>query len=119
MPNGILTYQRGEIRWVKLDPTLGVETKKTRPCLIVQNDISNRHSLLTIVMPFLAGTRSAPYAINVAATSVNGLDRNRYIDVAQIRGVDHQRIMDLIGVLEPEYWEQIRLALDIMLGFTI
>lgn len=36
MPNGILSYQRGEIRWVKLDPTLGVETKKTRPCLIVQ-----------------------------------------------------------------------------------
>jgi len=119
MPNGILTYQRGEIRWVKLDPTLGVETKKTRACLIVQNDVSNRHSLLTIVMPFLAGTKSAPYAINVVATSLNGLDRNRYIDVAQIRGVDHQRVMDLIGVLEQEYWEQIRIALDIMLGFSI
>jgi len=30
MPNGILTYQSGAIRWVKLDPTLGVEIKKTR-----------------------------------------------------------------------------------------
>ena len=119
MPNGILTYQRGEIRWVKLDPTLGVETKKIRACLIVQNDVSNRHSLLTIVMPFLPGTRIAPYAVNVLATSANGLDRDRYIDVAQIRGVDHQRVMDLIGVLEPQYWEEIRKALDIMLGFFI
>lgn len=38
MPNGTLTYRRGDICWINLDPALGVETQKTRPCLIIQND---------------------------------------------------------------------------------
>lgn len=45
MPNGELTYKRGEIRWVNLNPTIGAETKKTRPCLIIQNDIAIRFEL--------------------------------------------------------------------------
>lgn len=52
MPRGDLTYKRGEIRWVNLDPTIGAEMQKTRPCLIIQNDIMNQYGLLTIVMPF-------------------------------------------------------------------
>ncbi|WP_337907221.1 type II toxin-antitoxin system PemK/MazF family toxin [Iningainema tapete] len=43
----------------------------------------------------------------------------RFIDVGQIRAVDHRRILGLVGVLEEEYWEQIRTALNIVLGFTV
>ncbi|MDJ0845924.1 type II toxin-antitoxin system PemK/MazF family toxin [Crocosphaera sp.] len=45
-----LTYRRGEIRWVRLDPTVGAEAKKTRACLIVQNDIMNQYGLIKIVI---------------------------------------------------------------------
>ncbi|BAZ81195.1 type II toxin-antitoxin system PemK/MazF family toxin [Sphaerospermopsis kisseleviana CS-549] len=38
MPEGNLTYKRGEIRWVNLDPTVGAEAQKIRACLIVQKD---------------------------------------------------------------------------------
>ncbi|MBD2778296.1 type II toxin-antitoxin system PemK/MazF family toxin [Iningainema tapete] len=76
MPGSNLTYQRGEIRWVKLDPTVGAEVQKTRPCLIVQNDIMNQYGLLTIVMPFRPGSKEAPYVVNVTATSANGLDQD-------------------------------------------
>ncbi|MFN5967749.1 MAG: type II toxin-antitoxin system PemK/MazF family toxin, partial [Pseudanabaena sp.] len=43
MPNGTLTYKRGEIWWVDLNPTIGSETGKERPCLILQNDIGNQN----------------------------------------------------------------------------
>lgn len=117
MPQNNLIYRRGEIRWVKLDPTIGAEMQKTRPCLIVQNDIMNQYGLLTIVMPFRPGTKEAPYVVNVKATVMNGLDRDRFIDVGQIRSVDGSRILDLVGVLEAEYWEVIRAAVNVVLGF--
>ncbi|ACK68444.1 transcriptional modulator of MazE/toxin, MazF (plasmid) [Rippkaea orientalis PCC 8801] len=101
MPLSKLTYRRGEIRWVRLDPTEGAEAKKTRPCLIVQNDTMNQYGLLTIVMPLRPGSKQAPYAVNIQASSQNGLDKERFIDVGQIRAVDGQRILGLLGVLEP------------------
>ncbi|MDF5727753.1 MAG: type II toxin-antitoxin system PemK/MazF family toxin [Rhizonema sp. PD38] len=70
MPASNLTYRRGEIRWVKLDPVVGAEAQKTRPCLIVQNDIINQYGLLTIVMPFRPGSKQAPYVkVCVSATT--------------------------------------------------
>lgn len=119
MPKGNLIYQRGEIRWVNLDPTVGAEMQKTRPCLIVQNDIMNQYGLLTIVMPFRPGNKQAPYVVNVKSTSGNGLDQNRFIDVGQMRAVDNSRILGLLGALEEEYWEQIRMAVNVVMGFEL
>jgi mRNA interferase MazF len=119
MPRRDLTYKRGEIPWVNLDPTIGAEMQKTRPCLIIQNDIMNQYGLLTIVMPFRPGSKQAPYVVNVKATPENGLDQDRFIDVGQMRSVDNSRILGVLGVLEEEYWEQIRNAVNVVLGFTI
>ncbi|HCF25662.1 MAG TPA: type II toxin-antitoxin system PemK/MazF family toxin [Cyanobacteria bacterium UBA11049] len=117
MPQGNLTYRRGEIRWVRLDPTEGAEVQKTRSCLIVQNDIMNQYGLLTIVMPFPPGSKQAPYVVNVKATPTNGLDRDRFVDVGQIRAIDCGRVLGLVGVLEEEYWQSIQAALNVVLGF--
>jgi mRNA interferase MazF len=119
MPDGNLTYQRGEIRWVNLNPTIGAEAQKIRACLIVQNDIMNQYGLLTIIMPFRIGRKEAPYAVNVKATELNGLDQDRFIDVAQVRSVDNTRILGLLGTLENEYWLQIQNAIKIVLGFDL
>lgn len=119
MPGSNLTYRRGEIRWVNLEPTVGAEAKKIRACLIVQNDIMHQYGLLTIVMPFRPGSKQAPYVVNVKATPNNGLDQDRFIAIGQIRAVDHSRILGLVGVLESEYWEFIRTALNVVLGFVI
>ena len=45
----IIYPQRGEIYLVNFDPTIGAEIKKTRPALILQNDVSNQYSPITIV----------------------------------------------------------------------
>lgn len=117
MPRGKLTYQRGQICWIRLDPTVSAEVQKTR-CLIVQNNIMNQYGLLTVVIPFRPGSKQAPYSVNVKASPMNGLDKDRFLDVAQIRAVDGQRVLGLVGVLEEFYWQQIRAALDIVMGFA-
>jgi mRNA interferase MazF len=119
MPRGELTYRRGDIRWVALDPTLGAEIQKTRSCLILQNDIMNQYGQLTIILPFRPGQKDAPYVVNVTATSENGLDQDKFIEVAQIRSVEAQRIMGLVGRLENHYWSQIKIALNIVQGFSL
>jgi mRNA interferase MazF len=119
MPNGTLTYQRGEIRWVKLDPTIGAEIQKTRSCLIVQNDTMNQYGQLTIVIPFRPGIKRAPYVVNVLASSDNGLDQDRFLDIAQIRSVDGQRVLELVGILEDNYWQQIQSVLLMVCGFGL
>ncbi len=118
MPRGELTYQRGQIHWVRLASTVGAEVQKTRSSLIVQNDIMNQYGLLTIVIPFRPGSKQAPYAVNVKASLTNGLDKDRFLDVGQLRSVDGQRVLGQVGVLEEQYWQQIRVALDLVLGFA-
>jgi mRNA interferase MazF len=119
MPRGNLSYQRGEIRWVKLDPTLGAEVQKTRSCLIIQNDTMNQYGQLTIAIPFRPGSKQAPYAVNVVASDINGLDQDRFLDIAQIRSIDEQRVLGLVGVLEDFYWPLIQNALLIICGFGL
>lgn len=118
MPKGKLTYRRGEIRWVKLDPTIGAEAQKTRACLIVQRDTINQHGLLTIVIPFLPGRKTAPYVVNVIPTGTNGLDQPRYLDLGQVRAVAYERVLGIVGQLEDHYWKEVQEAFEIVMGFN-
>jgi mRNA interferase MazF len=70
-------------------------------------------------MPFRPGSKQAPYIDKVKATATNGLDKDRFIDVAQIRSVDYRRVLGLVGILEVESWEEIHTALDVVLGFGV
>jgi mRNA interferase MazF len=110
------SYKRGEIWWVKLDPGVGVEAVKTRACLILQNDAGNRASLITTIVPFLA-QRNYSFVINVLPTPENGLDKERGLHFNQIRSVDRSRIISKIGEIENIYWNRIKAAIDIQLGF--
>jgi mRNA interferase MazF len=103
MPNGTLVYKRGEIWWVDLNPVIGSETGKERPCLILQNDIGNQNASTTIVAPLLPGTKNYPFVVNVKPTLENGLDGERYINLSQMRSVDARRIKNKQGVLEGSY----------------
>ncbi len=118
MPNGILTYKRGEIWWVDLKPVVGSETDKQRPCLILQNDVGNQNGATTIVAPLLPGKKNYPFVVNVTPSSQNGLNEDRYINLSQMRAVDAQRIKNKHGVVEDIYWQAIEKAVCIELGFS-
>jgi mRNA interferase MazF len=118
MPSGDLRYRRGEIWWVNLDPTIGNETSKQRPCVILQNDVGNARSDTTIIAPLLKGSKTYPFVVNIEATVGNGLDENRGIHLEQMRVVDSRRIDRKLGTLDDKYWSEIEKAVCIVLGFN-
>jgi mRNA interferase MazF len=118
MPNGTLTYRRGEIWWVDLQPVVGHETDKERPCLILQNDVGNQNGTTTIIAPLLPKKKPYPFVVNITPTAQNGLNGDRHINLSQMRSVDAQRIKNKQGVLEEIYWEAIEEAVRIELGFS-
>jgi mRNA interferase MazF len=118
MPNDDLRYRKGEIWWVNLDPAVGNETAKKRPCIILQNDVGNARSKTTMVAPLLKGVKNYPFVVNVAATADNGLDENRGVHLEQMRVVDDRRIDSKLGTLDDKYWSQIEKAVCIVLGFN-
>lgn len=107
-------YRQLEIWWVDLDPTRGAETKKKRPCLILQDDVVNQGSRTIIVAPILPGHKDWPFVVNLKPTKSNGLDKDRHVNLKQLRAVDVSRIMNKQGSLEKRYLEPMKAALGIV-----
>ena len=110
-------HRQYEIWWVQLDPTKGSETRKTRPCIILQQDVINRHAPTTLVAPFLKGLKLRLHAVNVKRSKANGLDEDRRIEFLQIRAIDTSRLQGKLGTLEKEYRNLLRKASDIVFGY--
>jgi mRNA interferase MazF len=89
--------KRGEIWLVSLDPTLGSEIQKTRPCLIVSPDEMNAHLRTLIVVPMTTGSRPAKFRVPVTFKGKDGL-----ILPDQMRTIDRVRAVKRLGkVAEP------------------
>lgn len=87
---------RGEIWLVSLDPTVGTEIQKTRPCVIVSPPEINDHLRVMLVSPLTSGSRPAPFRI---ATQVNNQPGLMLLE--QIRAVDMNRLVKKLGALDP------------------
>ena len=84
---------RGEIVWVNLDPTVGGEIPKRRPCVVLSRSVLNAARLTVVVVPLSsAGTPRPPLAVGIPSA---GQHSNARID--QIRAVDKTRIGETIG----------------------
>ncbi|HSY50091.1 MAG TPA: type II toxin-antitoxin system PemK/MazF family toxin [Thermoanaerobaculia bacterium] len=92
---GVVT-QRFEVYLVNLDPTVGSEIRKTRPCVIVSPDEMNRHIRTVIVAPMT--TKGQAYPTRVGCTF--GGRRARII-LDQLRTVDKARLVRRIGRISP------------------
>ena len=102
---------------VNFDPTIGSEIKKTRPALILQNDIANRHSPVTIVAAISSQVDATVYPTEVLISPSEGdIAKPSLILLNQIRTIDKQRIIKKMGVLKPETLNLVNRALKISLG---
>lgn len=112
--------KRGEIYLTSLDPALGREIQKTRPALIVQNDLSNRLSDLTIVAPITSTVRFPlnPMHVLLAADQFTGLRVTSVALFNQIRAVDRMRLIKRLGAIDSEALERVDEAIGISLGLT-
>ena len=109
-------YRQLDIYWVNLEPTVGRETRKKRPCVIVQSDLVNKKSQTLIIAPLLSDHKSWPFVVNITPTKRNGLDKKRHINLKQLRVVDIMRIENKQGQLESIYRAAIEQALSIVFG---
>lgn len=93
--------KRGEIYLVTFDPTIGHESQKNRPAPILQNDVSNRYSPLTIVAAISSQLSTPPLPREVIVQAgASGLSRPSAFIWNQIRTVDKRRLIKRLGVVD-------------------
>ena len=114
----VANLHRGEVYLCSFDPTVGHEIQKTRPALIIQNDVGNRYSPVTIVAAITSTVSPVPYPVEVVidSTAGNGLDVRSSIRLDQIRTVDHQRLVRRLGAVNNATMAKVDEALKISLG---
>lgn len=95
-PSAATTARNGEIWLAQLDPTVGSEIQKTRPCVVVSPDEMNEHLRTVIVAPMTTGSRPAGFRVSVSFEGKQGL-----IVLDQIRTLDRQRLVKRLGRLRP------------------
>ena len=90
----VMQVKRGDIYYANLDPVVGRETGKTRPVLVIQNDIGNMYSPTTIVAVLTEySEKKASYPICVAIKKGNGLKKDSVVNLSQIRTIDKNRLI--------------------------
>ena len=82
---------------MRLDPTLGSEIKKTRPCVVVSPDELNAHLRTAIVAPMTTGGKAYPWRIRCRFRNRTG-----YVVLDQLRTVDQERLVKRLGGVSPD-----------------
>ena len=97
--SGIL---RGGVYRINLDPTIGREIQKTRPCVVVQRDSANTTSPLVIVCPLTDANGRSGNLLNVfVPAGMGGTNKDSLVLCNSIRSVDKARIVSYEGTLTP------------------
>src|SRR5580765_1271670 len=93
--------RRGEIYLTALDPALGHEIKKTRPALVIQNDVTNQYGMTTIVAAITSTVTVPPYPNEVTIQpTLAGLQVPSTIRLDQVRTVDRKRLIKRLGKVD-------------------
>ncbi len=110
--------RRGELYYVNFGPTIGVEIKKTRPALIIQNDIGNTHSPATIVAAITSTARDIyPHEVLLKAGE-GGLQKDSIVLLNQVRTIDKKRLGKKLGMVSSDALKKVDRALAISLGLV-
>ena len=110
--------RRGDVVIVRLDPAEGHEITKTRPAVVVQNDVGNANSSTTIVAPATGTHRGYPFEVLVEADD-SPFEKDSSVRLDQIRVVSiEKRIHSVVGNLDAGTMGQVDDALKLSLGLN-
>ena len=114
-----MEINRGEVYYADLSPVIGCEQGGTRPVVIVQNNIGNRHSPTVIAAAITSkqDKTSLPTHIPVKGESC-GLAKDSVVLLEQIRTIDKQRLRERTGCLTKEDIKKMNNALNISFGLN-
>lgn len=91
---------RDEVWLVDLDPTMGSEMRKIRPCLVVSPDVMNQHLRTVLVAPMTTAQRPYPTRISISFQNKRG-----QVALDQIRAVDRSRMRKKLGAVSDKVAE--------------
>jgi mRNA interferase MazF len=104
-----MEIKRFEIYLVNLDPTLGTEIQKTRPCVVISPDEMNRHIATVIIAPMTTKGHAYPSRVSCKFEGQEG-----QIVLDQIRAVDKVRLVRKLGRLNKPYQDAVLAVLGEM-----
>ena len=89
-----MKYEQYQIILVNLDPAIGSEIKKTRPCIIVSPNEMNKHIQTIIITPLTSTSKNYPTRVKITHN-----EKTSWIVVDQIRTIDKRRVVKTLGEL--------------------
>lgn len=116
------TLKRGEVYYVDLGENIGSEVNKIRPCLVIQNDIGNKYSPTTIVLPISHKKLKKIHPTQIILKRWMQEKTYNLIDgvimAEQIRVIDKRRIQNLVGVLSFKAMKLVDRIISISVGMS-
>lgn len=106
--------RRGEVYWADLDPTIGAETQKKRPALIVSNDVGNENSRLVMIAPITSKIKHV-YSFEVKS-KIGG--KPAKIMLNQCRSVDKSRLGEMIDTVDHATMNLVEEAIKIVFALS-
>lgn len=108
--------RRGQVWEVELEPVRGSEMGKSRPCLVVTNDVANRNSPVVTVVAITSRAPKRAYPFMVEIPEEAGMDRKSWVTCAHIRTVSKERLGSHRASLDAETMSGVDTALATQLG---
>jgi len=101
--------KRGDLYWICLDPTVGTEIKKTRPCVVLSNNAQNKMSTRLIIAPITSNvSKFHPFEARVMVK-----EREGKVMLDQVRSVDKSRLGRYISSLDLSTMDDVDQAIKI------
>jgi len=111
--------KRGEVHLVNFGNTVGSELNKTRPVVVIQNDIGNQFSPVVIIAAISSKFGKALYPTEVAIRkSEGGLHTDSVVLLNQVQTISKERLIKKLGKVEPKTLNKINSAIIISLGLV-
>lgn len=115
--SGAVVPRRGEIYWLDFDPSTGAEMRDPHPALVVQNDVANRVSSLTIVAAMTCNLRVAELPVGVRLDPhETGLPRPSAVHLGHLYTIDKRRLQRQAGSVSAETMARVEHAFLVSLG---
>jgi len=111
-------FRRGDILWIQCDPSIGVEPRKTRTCVVVSNDVANRYGQAVTVIPtqtYRAERAARTYIVDLRAPR-STLAVARIANASMVMTYDRDRVVRRAGRISAETQRAVDRALGIHLG---
>ena len=114
----LVEFRRGDVLWIQCDPSVGVEPRKTRTCVVVSNDVANRFGQAVTVVPtqaYTAARAARAYMVDLRAPR-STLAVARVANASMVMTYDRDRVVRRAGRMSAETQRAVDRAMGIHLG---